>query len=52
MFQVGAGIEYFRTSTQSMRLEYQLQHFSNAYTAPTNYGVDSGLFKFTYTFGR
>lgn len=52
MFQVGTGIEYFRTSTQSMRLEYQLQHFSNAYTAPTNYGVDSGLFKFTYTFGR
>jgi hypothetical protein len=52
MFQVGAGVEYFRTCTQSMRLEYQLQHFSNAYTAPTNYGVDSGLFKFTYTFGR
>jgi opacity protein-like surface antigen len=52
MFQVGAGVEYFRTSTQSMRFEYQLQHFSNAYTAPTNYGVDSGLFKFTYTFGR
>jgi opacity protein-like surface antigen len=52
MFQVGAGVEYFRTSTQSMRLEYQLQHFSNANTAPTNYGVDSGLFKFTYTFGR
>ena len=52
MFQVGAGVEYFRTSTQSMRFEYQLQHFSNAYTAQTNYGVDSGLFKFTYTFGR
>jgi hypothetical protein len=52
MFQVGAGVEYFRTPTQSMRFEYQLQHFSNAYTATTNYGVDSGLFKFTYTFGR
>jgi opacity protein-like surface antigen len=52
MFQVGAGVEYFRTSTQSIRLEYQLQHFSNAYTAPTNYGVDNGLFKLTYTFGR
>ena len=51
-FQVGAGVEYFRTQTQSIRLEYQLQHFSNAYTAPTNYGVDSGLFKLTYTFGR
>jgi opacity protein-like surface antigen len=52
MFQVGAGVEYFRTSTQSMRFEYQIQHFSNAYTAQTNYGVDNGLFKLTYTFGR
>jgi len=52
MFQVGAGVEYFRTSTQSMRLEYVLQHFSNAYTAETNYGVDNGLVKLTYTFGK
>lgn len=52
MFQVGAGVEYFRTQTQSIRLEYQLQHFSNANTAQTNYGVDNGLFKLTYTFGR
>jgi hypothetical protein len=52
MFQLGAGIEYFRTSTQSIRLEYQLQHFSNAYTAQTNYGVDNGLVKLTYTFGK
>jgi opacity protein-like surface antigen len=52
MFQVGAGIEYFRTQTQSIRFEYQLQHFSNANTAPTNYGVDNGLFKLTCTFGK
>jgi opacity protein-like surface antigen len=52
MFQLGAGIEYFRTLTQSIRLEYQLQHFSNAYTAQTNYGVDNGLVKLTYTFGK
>ena len=52
MFQVGAGVEYFRTSTQSIRLEYQLQHFSNAYTAQTNEGVDNGLVKLTYTFGK
>jgi hypothetical protein len=52
MFQIGAGIEYFRTQTQSIRLEYQIQHFSNANTASTNYGVDNGLFKLTYTFGR
>ncbi|WP_390890459.1 acyloxyacyl hydrolase [Tunturiibacter lichenicola] len=35
-FQFGAGVEYFRTPTQSIRLEYQLQHFSNADTAPAN----------------
>ena len=52
MFQFGAGVEYFRTQTQSIRFEYQVQHFSNADTAPTNYGVDNGLFKLTYTFGR
>jgi opacity protein-like surface antigen len=51
-FQLGAGVEYFRTPTQSIRLEYQLQHFSNAYTAQTNPGVDDGLFKVTYAFGR
>jgi opacity protein-like surface antigen len=51
-FQLGAGIEYFRTPTQSIRLEYQLQHFSNAYTAQANPGVDDGLFKLTYAFGR
>jgi Lipid A 3-O-deacylase (PagL) len=51
-FELGAGLEYFRTPTQSIRLEYQLQHFSNAYTAVTNPGVDNGLFKLTYTFGR
>jgi opacity protein-like surface antigen len=51
-FQFGAGVEYFRTPSQSIRLEYQIQHFSNADTAPTNYGVDNGLFKLTYTFGR
>jgi opacity protein-like surface antigen len=51
-FQLGAGIEYFRTPRQSIRLEYQLQHFSNAYTAQANPGVDDGLFKVTYAFGR
>ncbi len=51
-FEFGAGLEYFLSPSRSMRFEYQIQHFSNANTAPTNYGVDSGLFKFTYTFGR
>jgi opacity protein-like surface antigen len=51
-FEFGAGLEYFLSPLRSMRFEYQLQHFSNAYTAQTNPGVDSGLFKLTYNFGR
>jgi Lipid A 3-O-deacylase (PagL) len=51
-FEVGAGLEYFLSQNRSMRFEYQIQHFSNAYTADTNPGVDSGLFKLTYNFGR
>ena len=51
-FELGAGVEYFRTPSQSVRLEYQLQHFSNDYTASLNPGVDNGLFKVTYTFGK
>jgi hypothetical protein len=51
-FELGAGLEYFLSPSRSMRFEYQLQHFSNAYTAPQNPGVDSGLLKLSYTFGR
>jgi Lipid A 3-O-deacylase (PagL) len=51
-FEFGLGLEYFLSSNRSMRFEYQIQHFSNAYTADSNPGVDSGLFKLSYTFGR
>jgi hypothetical protein len=51
-FEFGLGLEYFLSQSRSMRLEYQIQHFSNAYTADANPGVDSGLFKLSYTFGR
>jgi len=51
-FEFGVGLEYFLSQSRSMRFEYQVQHFSNAYTADSNPGVDSGLFKLSYTFGR
>jgi hypothetical protein len=50
--EFGAGLEWYRSATRSMRLEYQVQHFSNGYTAPANPGVDSGFIKLTYAFGR
>jgi hypothetical protein len=51
-FEFGAGLEYYQSQSRSIRLEYQIQHFSNAYTAVVNPGVDNGLFKLTYSFGR
>jgi opacity protein-like surface antigen len=51
-FEFGAGLEYYQSQSRSIRLEYQIQHFSNAYTADANPGVDSGLFKLTCNFGR
>jgi opacity protein-like surface antigen len=51
-FEFGAGLEYYQSQSRSLRIEYQIQHFSNAYTADTNPGVDNGLFKLTYSFSR
>lgn len=51
-FEFGGGLEYYLTRTRSVRLEYQVQHFSNKKTAELNPGVDSGFIKLTYAFGR
>ena len=50
--EFGVGLEFYRSAARSMRLEYQIQHFSNGYTAPANPGVDSGFIKLTYLFKR
>jgi hypothetical protein len=51
-FELGAGVEYYLAPKRSVRLEYQLQHYSNGYTADMNPGVDSGIFKLSYSFGQ
>ena len=51
-FDVGAGIEWYRTPHQSLRFEYRFHHISNANTAQTNPGIDNGLFQVSYVFGR
>jgi Lipid A 3-O-deacylase (PagL) len=51
-FEFGGGLEYYLAHTRSIRLEYQVQHFSNKKTAELNPGVDSGFIKLTYAFGR
>lgn len=51
-FDLGAGVEFFRTRAQSVRAEYRYHHISNDWTASSNPGIDSGLLQVTYTFGR
>jgi hypothetical protein len=51
-FDFGGGLEYYLSRNRSVRLEYQVQHFSNKKTADENPGVDSGFIKLTFAFGR
>jgi len=52
MFAFGAGVEFYRHDHQSVALEYRVNHISNKFTAPENPGIDSGLFRVIYSFGR
>jgi len=51
-FDLGAGLEIWRTRHKSIRVEYRYHHISNHSTAEENPGIDSGLFQVTYAFGR
>jgi len=51
-FEFGGGIEVFRGHGRSMLVEYRYHHYSNKDSADENPGVDNGIFKLTYSFGR
>lgn len=51
-FQIGAGLEFYRSATRSIGLEYRIHHLSNANSAQENPGVDNQLLQITYAFGR
>lgn len=51
-FDIGAGIEVYRSKSRSVRAEYRYHHISNHDTAAENPGIDNGLFQVTYSFGR
>jgi opacity protein-like surface antigen len=51
-FDLGAGIELYRSKTRSIRAEYRYHHISNHSTAESNPGIDNGLIQVTYAFGR
>lgn len=51
-FDLGAGVEIYRTRSQSIRVEYMYHHISDDYTSQENPGVDSGVLQLSYVFGR
>jgi len=51
-FEAGAGVEWFQTHTRSCRFEYRYHHLANTGNAAENPGIDSGVVKVTYSFGR
>ncbi len=52
VFSLGPGLEVFRTSRSAILLEYLYRHISNADEGTVNAGIDSGVFKLTYTYYR
>ena len=52
-FSFGAGLDFFRRPNRSMRLEYRLQHLSNAdLGASIDPGIDSQMIHLGYAWGR
>lgn len=49
---VGGGVEFYQSTTRSVRAEFRFHHLSNAGTADNNPGVDSALLQVTYGFGH
>ena len=51
-FEFGGGVEWFQTHTRSCRFEYRYHHLANIGNGAENPGIDSGVLKVTYSFGR
>jgi hypothetical protein len=51
-FEFGAGVEFFLSATRSIRAEYRVHHISNAGTANLNPGIDNGVIRLSFCFGR
>jgi hypothetical protein len=51
-FDLGLGLEFYRSHTRSLRGEFRYHHISNHDTATENPGIDNLLYQVTYAFGR
>jgi hypothetical protein len=51
--EFGGGVEIYQSHTRSCQLEYRYHHMANAgINGAANPGIDSGVMKVTYSFGR
>lgn len=51
-FEGGGGVEWFHDHRHSFALDFRMRHLSNGYRGFYNPGVDSGVFRASYRFGR
>jgi Lipid A 3-O-deacylase (PagL) len=51
-FSFGVGMEWFQNENRSLRVEYRVQHISNAALGAVNPGVDSQLIQTTWNWGK
>jgi Lipid A 3-O-deacylase (PagL) len=51
-FSFGGGLEWSESAGHSLRVEYRVQHLSNAYIGATNPGTDSQLIQATWNWRR
>ena len=52
-FEAGAGVEIYQTHSRSIQLEYRYHHLGNTSSGSSaNPGIDSGVMKVSYSFGR
>jgi len=51
-FEVGGGVELFHDRQHSFALDFRMRHMSNGYRGFYNPGIDNGVFRASYRFGR
>lgn len=52
LFDMGMGLEFYRSHSKSLRAETRVHHISDNYTTTFNPGIDNVLFQLTYAFGK
>jgi hypothetical protein len=51
-FEVGGGVQWYAGARRAWAVDYRYHHLSNGYRGIQNPGIDNGVVRLTYTFGR